>query len=95
MEKVYHEMDTRPTGESPNIRTYIEVQAYIPKGEEQTELPAVIVLAQGSINLATRSPDDIEYATMPWDHKASEVIREAIRLFDLLRLKVWEKVDGE
>lgn len=94
MEKVYHEMDTKPIA-NELIRTYIEVQAWRPVGAKESELPAVIILAQGSISIADRSPTTTEYTAMPWDHKASDVIREAIRLFDLLRVEVWEQADKE
>ena len=100
MEKVYHEMDTKSKldGEKQlsGVKAYVTVRAYIPKGDGELNLPAIIILEDGEVTLLHEArPITIEYATMPWNHKASEVIREAIRLFDLLRLKVWEKADGE
>jgi len=94
MEKVYHEMEARDHDKP--VSPYVMVRAYIPKGDGELDLPAIIILEDGdATQLHDVKPMTIEYATMPWEHKASEVIREAIRLFDLLRLKVWEKADGE
>lgn len=94
MEKVYHEMEAKDHDKP--VSPYVMVRAYIPKGDDEYDLPAIIILEDGTVSdLGARHPEHTEYTTMKWNHKASEVIREAICLFDLLRLKVWEKVDGE
>ena len=101
MEKVYHEMDSKSmlddNKELSGIRLCVSVKAFIPEsGKGEQDLPAIILLEDGKADLTGLfNPDNHQFVTTEWNHKASEVIREAIRLFDLLRLKVWEKVDGE
>ena len=79
MKEVYHESGVLPW-ERNTIQTRIAVTAYVRDGEAEYDLPALIRVAVNEID--SEEDGQLEWHMVKYPYGTSQVIREAIRLFD-------------